>query len=44
MTTNELEDLINRDTIIMLVTSPYWIAKFAWLVAAGWWDGRMANR
>ncbi len=38
------EDAVLRDTIILVVTAPLWLAGFGWLVVAGWWNDRKAGR
>lgn len=31
---------LDTDLAIMLISAPIWIAGFAWLVVAGWWNDR----
>lgn len=35
---------LDRDLAIIIVTAPIWIAGFAALVVAGWWNDRKAAR
>lgn len=35
---------LDSDLAIMVVTAPIWIAGFAALVVAGWWNDRKAGR
>jgi hypothetical protein len=35
---------IDRDLAIMLISAPIWIAGFAALIVAGWWNDRRSCR
>lgn len=39
-----IDDAVNIDVLIILVTSPIWITYFAGLIAGGWWAGRKERR
>lgn len=41
LTPNELLDI---DLAILVVTAPIWIAGFAWLVVAGFWNDWRARK
>ncbi len=36
-------EALDVDLAIMIVTSPIWIAGFAYLIVAGWWNDREAR-
>lgn len=38
------EDVVLRDSLLLVVTAPLWLARLTWLVAAGAWNDWRAAR